>query len=76
MKDTNVKAHFETYDGSGFTLVKLDNAVKVTVKTNPTRTQGVHAAASRKVGDFFTDFEIESLRCNFTIRQVRPRRKV
>ena len=31
MKDTNVKAHFETYDGSGFTLVKLDNAVKVTV---------------------------------------------
>ena len=75
MKDTNVKAHFETYDGSGFTLVKLDNAVKVVVKTNPDSLKG-WCGASRVIGDYFTDLEVDSLRCNFTIRQVRPRRKV
>ena len=72
LPNRNPKAYFETFNGEGFTLVRLDNAVKVTVRPSP---GGVSPGNTRGVGDFLTPDEVGSLRCSYTVRKVTPRRE-
>ena len=66
-----IKAYFEVSNRREvFTLVKLDNAVKVTVLLSPNALCKYPTPGEKMVGDGFTTDEVASLRCAFTIRKI------